>query len=930
LARNLLTAERLAQLDGEAATRGRYWRGRADLGSGDWGGAAEWITAAIPDMSDAKLQQAAYYDVGIAYWQAEQRQRAIQWLEDAIEKWPRGEWAAETLFLLSQAAWESKQWEDLERWSNDFESEFGQHALLPRIRELQGRMALSIGDYVSAERTLESLLANAESIDLNDEHLRLERAFQLYLLGLARLGQGQLESALASLNDSRSLLMPFRASLKSTTTAISREPSDRSQVDSSNLEFFELPVTGVSESTLTTNHNQHETNLSSLRRLIEQVYYARANLLIRLKRWSEAVSAQDELLSINPESSYRNELQSDRLRALAATNEWQMWQSTAIESIEQLGLSIVEDAAQNDEGSSIYLSADDTKKRLFRVLTATAGQHAELCYRQKNFAESVRWYRVASRSPVRDVAEWALAGLAWSQFQTEQPETQAETAQLLMERFPDSPFSGEVGLELAQQAFKDGRIEAAHTMIDQLLTRLPDWPLRHHLLALKSRIVSLPGTVDAKLQSVEWLLRAIEVAESNRLIMNGSQSDDLVSTLANDSVTSRGETPEIRRQAIGKYRYELAWLFQETGDRERAIDEFEKINVGLVDSEYWADATFRVAQSHFVQQRYSIAVDLLQQIFSAANTISGDRFPELSGQPETDGLRAITVSSRTSLGNRPETSSESESIRPELDSTEEQTGLTPLVAPDVLCHAYHLRIMIGAAEKDWNSVAAWGRRLTDQFPDHQLRWPTQYWWGEAEFRNKNYDRAIELLTEIIPRTDDREESWVAMTHLRLAQSYGHANRWRDVLTIAEPARERFPDFLQSYELDYLIGRSLATDGNFPQARAAYQKVVDSKVGGQTETAAMAQWMIGETYLHQEQFALAAEAYHRTESLYPYPQWQAAALLQAGKCYESLRRDIDAIRVYRQLLEEYPNCSLAEAAKSRLDVLVQRQDRTARR
>jgi TolA-binding protein len=66
--------------------------------------------------------------------------------------------------------------------------------------------------------------------------------------------------------------------------------------------------------------------------------------------------------------------------------------------------------------------------------------------------------------------------------------------------------------------------------------------------------------------------------------------------------------------------------------------------------------------------------------------------------------------------------------------------------------------------------------------------------------------------------------------------------------------------------------------------------------------------------------LAAEAYHRTETLYPFPQWQAAALYQAGQCYEQLRRDRDAENVYRQLLREHAQCSLAARAQERLEQL----------
>ena len=44
-------------------------------------------------------------------------------------------------------------------------------------------------------------------------------------------------------------------------------------------------------------------------------------------------------------------------------------------------------------------------------------------------------------------------------------------------------------------------------------------------------------------------------------------------------------------------------------------------------------------------------------------------------------------------------------------------------------------------------------------------------------------------------------------------------------------------------------------------------------------------MIGEAYAAQCDFEQALKAYYRVESLYNYPHWKAAALVQAGKCHE---------------------------------------------
>ncbi len=84
----------------------------------------------------------------------------------------------------------------------------------------------------------------------------------------------------------------------------------------------------------------------------------------------------------------------------------------------------------------------------------------------------------------------------------------------------------------------------------------------------------------------------------------------------------------------------------------------------------------------------------------------------------------------------------------------------------------------------------------------------------------------------------------------------------------------------------------------------------------SQTAVMAQWMIGESYLLQEQFARAVSEYAKVDA-YPFPRWQAAALLQAGKCHERLDAWRSAAECYERLLQKFPECELADEARTRL-------------
>jgi TolA-binding protein len=92
---------------------------------------------------------------------------------------------------------------------------------------------------------------------------------------------------------------------------------------------------------------------------------------------------------------------------------------------------------------------------------------------------------------------------------------------------------------------------------------------------------------------------------------------------------------------------------------------------------------------------------------------------------------------------------------------------------------------------------------------------------------------------------------------------------------------------------------------------------------------MAQWMIGECYMHQEKYDEAIKAYHRVESLFDYPHWQAAALLQAGICHELKGESAEATKLFDQLIKQHPETTFAAEAAERLQQLALRTDDTLR-
>jgi cellulose synthase operon protein C len=208
-----------------------------------------------------------------------------------------------------------------------------------------------------------------------------------------------------------------------------------------------------------------------------------------------------------------------------------------------------------------------------------------------------------------------------------------------------------------------------------------------------------------------------------------------------------------------------------------------------------------------------------------------------------------------------------------------------------------------------------------------LKLPAEYLQAEATYRQGDYEQAERRFAQLAKETQGRHDKWLPMIPLRRAQMLASDDRkqWSEAMELALPIESEFPGFELQYEVEYLIGRCLQSQGSFDEARAAYRKVTRSETGGKTETAAMAQWMIGETYFHQKNYETALREYLRVEILYDYPSWQAGALLQAGKCHEALGEWKQASELFAKLLKSFPESEFAADAAEHLQTAQKRAE-----
>jgi len=814
-----------------------------------WAKAVQALNDATLSELPADLKARGYYWRGRAEMGAQQWPVAADFLEKALAGLTEDHLAEACIYDAAIAQWRATEFKDADRLLAESVRRWPSGDWAADSRYLRIQLALLKGDPAEVQALVNDFAANCAKHPLWPKVLEAE--------GRAAFAQGSYAQSVRSFGQ----LIELVDSIDPKTVtrllptwhyllAVSEIANKNDEAGMRNL-----------DQTLRLLSAQSPEEKARDRELLQSTQFARSTSLLKQQRWTDALSQQSDFLAEFPNSPYVPDVWADRIRCFAVLERWKECDQSAAD-VE----SVLAGLAKQTQ-SPVQPQIQQQANRLEDALASVSLKVAQQYYQSQDLPNAKIWYQRAAKSSQSEISQQGFSGLAWAEFQSKDLQGSQRAFQLLMDRFPDSPLTAEAGLKRAEMLADDGKMVESRNIVDALIRRFTTWDRLHMVYAFRAKL-------ELANRSKASIGRAISDLEQAAAVGMKRQSTE-----------SKSQVP------IDAYLYDLAWLHAELEQEQSSIAAFTKLSLSYPQSRFWVDATFRIAQNHFDQNRLAVAKESLTSLFNAIDT---HKAQQANGSLGPDGLEANRLN----------------------------------VPDEVLAHAYYLRSMLAVKETDWPGVEQWTTRLTNEFPEQSIRWMAEYWRGEAIYRSGDYLRAATVLSIVAERTTNQFEPWVAMTHLRLAQSLGQRGKWDQALQVATKAKERFKDFRQTYELDYLIGRANAIDAKFPVARSAYQRVIDSKDGRRTETAAMAQWMVGETHFHEEQYALAAQAYHQTENLYRFPQWQAAALLQAGKCYEHLRQDADAISVYRQLLKEHGDNALAGQARDRMNRVVERQNLTA--
>jgi len=219
---------------------------------------------------------------------------------------------------------------------------------------------------------------------------------------------------------------------------------------------------------------------------------------------------------------------------------------------------------------------------------------------------------------------------------------------------------------------------------------------------------------------------------------------------------------------------------------------------------------------------------------------------------------------------------------------------------------------------EFADTAALCEEFIRDYPQSKMLASAHLFCGEALFKLNKPQQAAEHFGQIAQRFSS--DSAYAPSLLRLGECQAALNRWPDSEKTFSTYLQHFADSDLWFQAQFGLGWACENQQRHDEAMKAYRKVIDRHNG---PTAARAQFQIGECLFAKKQLDDAVRELLKVDILYAYPEWSAAALYEAGRCFEDLGKAAEARAQFEQVQQKYPQTQWAKLAAQRLTAMTSR-------
>ncbi|OHB80235.1 MAG: hypothetical protein A2V98_02210 [Planctomycetes bacterium RBG_16_64_12] len=224
-----------------------------------------------------------------------------------------------------------------------------------------------------------------------------------------------------------------------------------------------------------------------------------------------------------------------------------------------------------------------------------------------------------------------------------------------------------------------------------------------------------------------------------------------------------------------------------------------------------------------------------------------------------------------------------------------------------LAWSYHHQESFDNAQKTFRYQLA-------TYPQGALAQDAAFMEAECFFQQDKFQEALAAFSQVKGLSN---KDFQTLHLLHAGQAAAQLEEWEKSLQFLGQCTDQFPDSTYAPQAFYEQGWAHQKLGNFDQAVKLYEKAISLADG---ETAARAQFMIGEVQFGQKEYKEAVKSYFKVMYGYSHETWQAEATFEAARCFEVLEKVDQAVKLYRELLEKFPNSTRAPLAKERLQEL----------
>lgn len=236
------------------------------------------------------------------------------------------------------------------------------------------------------------------------------------------------------------------------------------------------------------------------------------------------------------------------------------------------------------------------------------------------------------------------------------------------------------------------------------------------------------------------------------------------------------------------------------------------------------------------------------------------------------------------------------------------------------------KIELGFASE---GVALLDSLLQDPDVSNELKTNIHLDLAQTQYISEAWDK-LEAHVDYLLQCDTKSElSAPQIPRVRMwkAEMLAHKGSWDDAEIIVSAIRNDFPEWNRRTEVDYLLSRCLIARAEFDSARTILLAIVEHakrEVGlnpnRPSTLAARSAWMIGETFMMQQRYEEASQAYGQVLQFPTESFWCAASIAQRGLCAEQLNRVQEAKEHYEKVITDFPESPFAQNARTRLSGL----------